>query len=138
MRRLLLWFLILTGMSSSVPAVRTRVEPHVTPIREYLVQKLGPTFERGFAPFYRWLAEHEMRMIALELRRRSLALQGVPQPREFSRFLQQSRLISRGSLDPWGNEYFLILTRDTIVVLSAGPDGERGTEDDLRHEVGRR
>lgn len=125
-------------MSSSVPAVRSRVAPRVAPIWEVVVQEARPAVELGFAPFKRWLAQHEMRTIAIELRRRGLTYQSIPHPREFSRFLERSRFSSRGALDPWGTPYTLTLTRDSIVVNSAGPDRERGTEDDLRHAVGRR
>lgn len=110
----------------------------MAPVWEYLVREVGPAVKRGFVPFHRWLASQEMRTIALELRRRGLTFQTVPQPREFSKFLERHRYIQRGSLDPWGAPYTLTLTRDSIVVGSVGPDGERGTEDDLRQAVARR
>lgn len=138
MRKLLLWLLLLAGMSSSVPSVRARVAPRVAPVGDYLVREVGPAVKRGFAPFYRWLASQEMRSVALELRRRGLTYQTIPQPREFSKFLERHRYIQRGSLDPWGTPYTLTLTRDSIVVGSAGPDQQRGTEDDLRQAVARR
>jgi hypothetical protein len=137
-RRLFFWSLILIGICTSVPAVRVRVAPRVVPVRDYLVREVGPPLRRGLAPIYRWLAVQEMREIARELRRRGLAFHPLPHPREFTRFLEQHRYIQRGALDPWDNAYFLTVTRDSIIVGSAGPDGERGTDDDLRHGVARR
>jgi len=125
-------------MGSSIPEIRSRVAPRVAPVWEYLVREVRPAVELAFVPFQRWLAEHELRAIAIELRRRGLTFQSIPHPREFSKFLERSRFSSRGALDPWGTPYTLTLTRDSIIVGSAGPDRERGTEDDLRHAVGRR
>ena len=35
-------------------------------------------------------------------------------------------------VDPWGNEYGAFVRHDgTFVVVSAGPDGDFGTDDDL-------
>jgi hypothetical protein len=80
----------------------------------------------------------EMRVIARELRQRGLGFHPLPNPREFARFLDNQRYIPRGALDPWQTPYLLTVTRDSIVVGSAGPDQERGTGDDLRHAVSRR
>lgn len=138
MRSLLLWVLVLIGASTSVPAIRSRVAPRVEPIREYLVREVGPPLRRGFEPIRRWQAQQEMRVIARELRQRGMSLHPLPHPREFARFLDRARYIPRGSQDPWNSAYQLMVTRDSIIVSSLGPDGQRGTEDDLRHSVARR
>lgn len=138
MRKLIFWLLIFIGASTTVPPVRERVAPRVVPVRDYLVREVGPPLQRGLDPVYRWMALQEMRGIARELRRRGLAFHPLPQPREFSRFLEQQRYIQRGSLDPWETPYFLTITGDSIVIGSAGPDRERGTADDLRHSTARR
>ncbi len=138
MRKLLLWLLIFIGVSTTVPAVRERVAPRVVPIRDYLVREVGPPLRRGLAPIYRWLAQQEMREIGRELRRRGQSFHQLPQSRVYPRFLEKQRYIPRGALDPWETPYFLTVTRDSIIVGSAGPDQKRGTEDDLRHAVSRR
>jgi hypothetical protein len=137
-RKLIFWLLILSGMSYSVPSIRERVAPRVVPVRDYLIREVGPPLQRGLDPVYRWLAMQEMREIARELRRRGLSFHPLPQPREFSRFLDEHLYIRRGSLDPWETPYYLTITGDSIVIGSAGPDRERGTEDDLRHSAARR
>lgn len=138
MKRLLFWILIFAGVASSVPPVRSRVALRVAPIRDYVVREVGPPLRRGLNPVYRWLAQQEMRVIARELRKRGLSFHPLPHPREFSRYLDKQRYIPRGANDPWKNAYFLTVTRDSIVVGSPGPDGERGTPDDLRYSVSRR
>lgn len=37
--------------------------------------------------------------------------------------------------DPWGNEYKYEKKNGRPVIISAGPDGEFGTEDDIRSDV---
>src|SRR5690606_36056117 len=98
-RKLFLWLLLFAGISHSVPSVRSRVEPRLAPARDRLVQEAGPVYRQAMTPVYRWLAAQEMRSIAVQLRRRGLANQPLPQPREFARFLEQQRFIQRGSLD---------------------------------------
>ena len=36
--------------------------------------------------------------------------------------------------DPWDNEYKLEVSGKRFVVISAGPDGQFGTEDDIRSD----
>lgn len=138
MRKLILGLLVFIGLSTTVPEVRSRVAPRVLPVRDYIVREVGPSLSRGLEPVRRWQAQQEMRVIARELRQRGLGFHPLPQPREFARFLDRARYIPRGSQDPWNSAYLLTVTRDSIVIGSLGPDGQRGTEDDLRHAVSRR
>lgn len=39
-----------------------------------------------------------------------------------------------GTQDPWGNDYKLEIKGKNILVISAGPDGEMGTDDDIRSD----
>jgi hypothetical protein len=41
------------------------------------------------------------------------------------------RALGRSATDPWGHEYLLAVSDDRPVVLSAGPDGDHGTDDDV-------
>jgi general secretion pathway protein G len=47
--------------------------------------------------------------------------------------LEESRLLRRGSNteDPWGHPYEMVCDSDDVNVRSAGPDGERGSADDI-------
>jgi hypothetical protein len=137
-KKLILWGLIFLGIGTSVPAVRERLAPRVTPARDYLVREVGPPLQRGLDPAYRWLAVQEMRRIGTELRRREMMLQALPSPREFQSFLAKQIYAQRAGLDPWGTPYSLQITRDSIVIISAGPDKERGTTDDIRESSPRR
>lgn len=37
----------------------------------------------------------------------------------------------QSTVDPWGRSFVIECDRDTIRAISLGPDGERGTEDDV-------
>jgi hypothetical protein len=138
LKKLLLLILIFVGVATSVQPVRERVEPRFRPIRDYVVREVGPEIRRGIDPVYRWSAVQEMRQIARELRQRELSFLPLPQPREFQKFLERQHYGGKNGLDPWDTPYMLVLKRDSIVVISAGPDRERNTTDDIRVAVPRR
>lgn len=46
-------------------------------------------------------------------------------------YLDQSKAL----VDAWGQRFLLLCAQETSVVISAGADGEYGTEDDMRWEV---
>ena len=39
------------------------------------------------------------------------------------------------STAPWGNDYKLEIKGKKVIVISAGPDGEMGTDDDIRSDT---
>ena len=39
---------------------------------------------------------------------------------------------SKSSVDPWGNDFVIQCERGDVIVISPGPDGQPGTEDDVR------
>lgn len=45
--------------------------------------------------------------------------------------LKASGFIKQAAADPWGNDYEFKCEASGVEVISAGPDGELGTEDDL-------
>lgn len=138
MKRLILLLLIFAGASATIPELREQVEPRVLPVWDYGLRQIEPTMRRALEPAYRWSAENEARSIARSLRQRSLGLQPLPSPRDLQSFIEKNRLAGQDGLDPWGSQYYLIARRDSIIVGSPGPDGQRGTEDDIQVSVGRR
>ncbi|MBL4687775.1 MAG: type II secretion system protein GspG [Nannocystaceae bacterium] len=45
--------------------------------------------------------------------------------------LKASGFIKQAAADPWGNDYEFSCENNEVEVISGGPDGEIGTEDDL-------
>jgi hypothetical protein len=128
-RRLALVVLALAVLWA-LPGMRGRVSAAALPALE----KLGPAGDVVVQPVRRMVAKARatgiLRVIAADYN------QGRPVPGEsdFSRWLQ-TRLPDETSLDPWGRPYWLQRTRGTITVGSSGPDGRKGTADDVKQTI---
>jgi len=136
-RRLILLLVIFAGATASVPELRERVGPRVFPVWDYVVARIGPLVNRALRPAYRWAAKSEASGIARELRQREASGHRLPSPNELPGFIERNRFTLKRGLDPWGTPYFMVVRRDSIFVGSAGPDGIRGTEDDIIAGVAR-
>jgi hypothetical protein len=90
-----------------------------------------PLLQPILDPAFRMSTRNELTVMARQLRRRNETGQALPNPRAFQQFLTESALSGRGGQDPWGGEYYMVLHRDSVVIGSPGPDGIRGTADDL-------
>jgi hypothetical protein len=93
------------------PSLRERATPHV---------------QFALDPVYEWSARNDLK----EMQRFIDRTRVLPQPREFSAYVERER--GRGSsLDPWGNPYYLRVDREAYRLGSAGRDGVVGTERDI-------
>lgn len=137
-RKLILLLALFAGASATVPALRERVEPRVVPVWDSGLRRLEPVIEWAMVPVHRWAAQHEAQAIGRMLRSRAGASDRLPLPSEFPDYLRRNWRGGRQGKDPWGNWYYLVVTRDSITIGSAGPDQERDTEDDIRASVERR
>lgn len=133
-KKLILLLVFFAGASATVPSLRERVEPRVVPVWDSALRRADPIIKRAKVPIDRWAAQHEAQAIARMIRSRG----GLPRPSEFPDYLRQNWRGGRQGRDPWGNWYYLVVSRDSITVGSAGPDRERNTEDDIRASVERR
>lgn len=93
---------------------------------------LGPRLQPFLDPVLRWSARDELRALARDLQKRQASLQPLPHPNRFRDHIRQNLFSGRDGLDPWGNEYYLVITLDSIIVGSPGPDGVRDPDSDLR------
>jgi len=132
MKKLVLLLLIAYGLLSAKPDLRERVVPQVEPAIHRASSWMVPRVRPLFDPVLRWSANGELRLIARRLELRQANSRSLPRPDEFQRFLEETQISGRGGLDPWGTPYYLVVTPDSFVVGSAGPDQVAGTEDDLR------
>ncbi|MFO7262275.1 MAG: hypothetical protein DIU52_014065 [bacterium] len=133
-------FLILVftgGAAMSVPDLRARARPHLEPafgdVMDWWAARLEPVTETA----WRWSAANELRAALRSLREAAQRGQPLPDPEHFHTYVMQLHLSGRGGRDPWGSPYYLIVTRDSLIGGSAGPDGERDTADDIRVSVSR-
>ena len=138
MKKLFLVLVVAGATAMSVPELRARARPHLEPafgdVMDWWTARLGPITESAL----RWSAANELRAALHSVREASLKGQPLPDPAHFHTYVMQLHRSGRGGRDPWGSPYYLIVTRDSLIGGSAGPDGERNTADDIRVSVPRR
>ncbi|HYR08524.1 MAG TPA: hypothetical protein VEQ60_12170 [Longimicrobium sp.] len=119
MSRILGVLVILLATVLLVPSLRARARPQI----EYVLN-----------PVYRWEAKNRVHSIQRVLERERSQGTALPRPRDFNQFLA-SREGQGAALDPWNEPYYLITTRRTFQVGSAGPDRRPRTADDILSET---
>lgn len=114
----------------AVPAFRAQVSGAALPA----LDRMGPRGESVATPLRVGIAKARVsgivRMVASDYADR----RGLPDERDFQRWLR-ARTSAERSIDPWGNPYWMERTREGLRVGSSGPDGRRGTGDDVTHSL---
>lgn len=83
-------------------------------------------------PAYRWMATQEMKQISGDLETHYVSQGSLPFARgEFEGWLRDRYRDDRYHTDSWGTPYRLRVEGNSYQVISAGTDGEFGTDDDL-------
>lgn len=132
MKKIILIALLAIFCVLAIPPLRTWADPVVGPILADASARLEPQLDRVRTPYFRWEAKSEARTIAEGLRQDALTGQSLPRPADFQAYLRRRTINPRDVADRWGSPYYLQLQPDSIVVISPGPDGRPGTEDDIR------
>lgn len=109
----------------TIPAARERMASAAVP----LLERLGPSGQRLLAPAHRWAARHDVGELLKGMKQDALEGRRPPDANAFSAYAR-SRLEDDG-LDPWGRGYWLERQRRSVTVGSNGPDGRKGTADDI-------
>ncbi len=123
MGRILILLVLALGVGLYVPESRARI-----------LETAGPLAN----PAYRWMSHQQMNQIVDDLELRIQSGGSLPTARgEFDAWLDSRYPQSRSRHDAWGTRYQLRVQGDRFQVLSAGPDGVFGTEDDLVREGSR-
>lgn len=112
-KKLLLLALAVLAVAMAVPSTRARIqEDAVTPVMDAIGRKLVPG---------------RLNAMADQLDVRLGRGEGFPQV--FEGWLRRD--YSGPETDPWEHTWFLQIGRRTYSVGSMGPDGQRGTDDDI-------
>lgn len=130
--KILLFVLVALGASFSIPSLRRVVEPVTDAALDPAKRMLSGQLARIRDPVYRWSVQNEARGIARELIQREETGQPLPRPQDFQSYLQRRTLAGAPVLDRWGSPYYLLVTADSVVVVSPGPDERPGSDDDIR------
>ncbi len=122
--RLFLLLLVVLGVALYLPDSRATLAEYARPLAN---------------PAYRWMTHQELRQIVDDLE----VVQGSGQPLPFRRedfdaWLDRRYPQPASRVDAWGTRYRMDFTPTHFRVISAGPDGVFGTDDDLWREAPRR
>ncbi len=122
-RRLLPLLVIVLGIALYLPDSRALIGGWVQPTLE---------------PGRRWMTRQELRQIAADLDVYVGQRGNAPLRRaEFKSWLDQRYPQARTRVDAWDTPYRGEVTRSSVRAISAGPDGEFETSDDLMWEEAR-
>lgn len=99
--------------------------------REVIVERSRPLLN----PAYRWMSIQQMEQILTDLEEMEATRGNLPLARgAFDTWLEDRYPSESTRTDAWGERYRLEATGDRMRVISAGSDGQFGTEDDLVRE----
>jgi hypothetical protein len=114
-KKLLLLVILLLGVAMAVPSTREQIQANaVTPVRDAIGSRLVP---------------RRLDAMADQLDARLARADQLPGPDNFSGWLRRD--YTGPELDPWDNVWYIQIARRSYTVGSMGPDGQRGTADDI-------
>jgi hypothetical protein len=129
MRKVVILVVVLAAIWA-MPGART----HVVAAAHPTLERLGPRAEFVIRPARREAAKKQMSAILRVASTEQNSGLDVPTGPGFQDWMRQ-RIPELSGRDPWGSPYWLTRTPAGMSVHSSGPDGERGTEDDLSRTV---
>lgn len=83
-------------------------------------------------PIARWSTEEEMVQVARNVVDQERLTGVLPSGSAWLEWLKYRYATQDATTDPWGSTYQLAVSRDSVWVLSFGPDRTRDTEDDFQ------
>jgi hypothetical protein len=113
-KRLLLFVFAVFAVAMAVPSTRQQIQDNAfTPVKDAIGTRLVP---------------RRLDVMADQLDVRLGRAEGLPD--NFEGWIRRD--YSGPETDPWGNPWYLSQGRSSYTVGSMGPDGQQGTEDDIR------
>jgi hypothetical protein len=88
-------------------------------------------------PAFRMATKAEMDKISRDVQVFERETGRLPDPNNFPQWLER-RYAGDVAEDSWGNTYVLVVRDRSFDILSMGPDGDRGTPDDILETRNRR
>ena len=126
--KVLLVVLIVVGFAWTIPSARARIVDVLEPVGA----ALRPAVDWALNPTRRAGAAREAQFILREIENQRQMGRGYPSPRGFYDWVRANVESVEDGVDPWGEPYYLEMTRQHVIVGSPGPDRALGTEDDIR------
>lgn len=132
MKKLLIALVIVAAALSISPSFRAKAGSHVRPMWNDVWGLLQKPLRPFLKPVKEQHASSEVLQIMGALRESVLHDARVPRTGEFVRWINAHALTDHDGLDPWGKPYELLQARDTLYVVSLGPDTTLNTADDIK------
>ncbi|MDX1673465.1 MAG: hypothetical protein R3314_01590 [Longimicrobiales bacterium] len=129
-KRIFLGVLVLGLAILTIPPLRVRADPYLERMGETMHWLLEGPLSPMLNPYRRLKTQSEMGEAVRELIRDRNAGFVRPEPDEFRQFMQRE-LEGEDGLDGWGTPYIMVPQQDSMFIVSAGPDHEFDTEDDI-------
>ena len=83
-------------------------------------------------PIARWSTQEEMAQVARNVVDQERLTGVLPAGSAWLAWLEARYATPEATLDPWGSTYQIAASKDSVWVLSYGPDRTRDTEDDFQ------
>lgn len=83
-------------------------------------------------PIMRWSASEEMGQVARNVVEYERLTGQIPAGRGWLEWLDYRYSMDEMKRDPWGSVYQMETSRDSVWIVSFGPDRVRGTDDDFQ------
>ncbi|HSM61346.1 MAG TPA: type II secretion system protein GspG [Longimicrobiales bacterium] len=115
LKKLFVFAILALVVGMTVPSTRAALAEKARPYVDGFKAKLVPS-----------------RLEAMASQLTARANRGEGFPTNFEGWLRRD--FAASAMDPWGNLYFFESRRRGFLVGSLGPDGRRGTEDDITYE----
>jgi hypothetical protein len=131
MAKKVLIVILLIGFAWAYPPTRARMALYAQPVLE----RMGPVGDRMVLPIQRYNTRTEINFILDQIHLAKTEAKEIPDERTFHRWMSKRILTKNNGKDPWNHPYYLIRVSGMFTVGSVGPDGQRGTGDDLRKSV---
>lgn len=130
MKRILLVVVVLILLVLSVPPLRERAQPAIDRVSAALAGPLSPAVN----PYRELEAQGAISKVVRAMVRDRNSGFLRPEADAFTEYMTQ-KVEEEDGIDPWGTPYIMQATRDSVGVVSAGPDLEYGTEDDIVQKI---
>lgn len=128
--KIFLGLLVLVLAVLTIPSLRQRAQPQLDRMGEKLEGPLSPVL----TPYRQLRTEGEIGKIVRELvRDRNMGVLR-PMPDEFGDYIRL-QLEDEDGLDAWGSPYIMLPEPDSMAIVSAGPDLDYQTEDDVTVKI---
>lgn len=133
-RRILLSLLFLVLLVLTIPPLRERAQPAI----DRFYELVGWTVEGPLAPAVNPYRELEAQSTIGKVIREMVQDRNSgfirPEQDQLQEYMAR-KLPDESISDPWGTPYAMMADRDSVAIVSAGPDRELGTDDDIAEKI---